>query len=370
MKSDKMVIYIDDGMQSDVGTGIGKYTQYICRELEKRNDVELNCIRYSYNKKNRKMLRIKYLKYINSYQYMKKFKNNSWAIYTNYTIPFIRKKDVKYVSVIHDLVAFLYPDMLPKFYRIYNQKMIKYAVYNSDAIITVSNSVKNEILKMFPDIKIPILVVNNGVDFSIKEENIRNSYTNLKLQNVCDKKYFLFVGTIEKRKNIGVIIKAFIELKKKYNIANDYKLVLAGRMGFGSEDYVEMVNNSNCTEDIIFTGYINDEDRNKLYVNSKAFIFPSIYEGFGVPQIECMSCGIPIILSDIPVNNEVSGEYGVYFKLNDVNDLTSKMLLFIENKIDVSKKREIAKKKIKQYDWKDITNKMVIDLKNICGDIK
>lgn len=360
-----MKIYIDDGMQISVGTGIGKYTQYLLESLIINDEVEVSCSEYKAFGKNRKSNRFQYLKYINSKKYIDITSKFDVIHFTNYTIPFFRCKKCKYVSTVHDMTAFLYPETLPFLYRMYNKFMISYAIKHADIIFTVSKTVKDEIESFFPNVKTPILVTYNGVLDSLGE-NISEKYEDKALNFLQEKPFFLFVGTVEKRKNVGLIIEAFVKMKEMK--PNPYLLVIAGRPGFGYEEFFNMAKNSQFFNEIIFTGYISDNDCQKLYSDTEAFIFPTIYEGFGVPQVECMKTMTPIILSDIKVNREISKDYGEFFKLEDIDSLIDKMLLFVEGKYNHANKRKLARQYIEEYDWKNIAHKYVLDLENIFED--
>jgi len=348
-----MKILIDDGMQIKVGTGIGKYSEYLYNSLKslRNNVITLDNFR---GNKFKAMGRLMYLRYINSYKYLKSLSDYDVVHYTNYAMPLIKNPEVKYVVTIHDLASFICPETLPKAYQIYSRFVIKHALQRADAIVTVSNSVKCEIEQYFPDYADKVKVVYPGIYSEIVPISKSGRYENEKLRDLLKRKFFLFVGTIEKRKNIGIIIEAFVALKKKFAEAVDYKLVLAGRPGFGYNDYFNLVKNSGFEKDIIFTGYISKDDCNKLYNEASAYVFPSIYEGFGSIQTECMRCHLPLILSDIKTNREVSRNFGEFFSLDNADELTQKMLLLVLGKYDYKGKFEVADRYIQEFNWGNI----------------
>lgn len=353
-----MKILIDDGMQIKIGTGIGKYSLYLFNELKKNKDIQIELSEYKASSNNRIKERVKYLKFINSRCFREVSENYDIIHFTNYTMPFKKTKGVKYVVTIHDLVSFLYPETLPRIYRLYNQIMIKNSLKQADIIITDSESVKKEIKQLFPHSKAKIVAIYNGVFDGIKKIEICSEYENNKLRDIVEyKKFFLFVGTIEKRKNVGIIIDAFIKLKDSTKETSEYKLVLAGRPGFGFEEFEEKVNSCKWKKDIIFTGYISNNDCNNLYNSAISFIFPSFYEGFGVPQLECMKCQIPIILSDIPTNREISREYGLFFKLDDIDELVNHMSNLVSGKYQYDKYNALAEEYIKEFSWNVIASR-------------
>ena len=358
-----MKILIDDGFQLEVGTGIGQYTKMLIEDLERKNEsVEVTEYKYM-SKTNKNLRRFLYLIYINT---IRKFNEYNYDIvhYTNYAVPFTRSKKCINVVTIHDLVAYKFPETLPKFYRIYNQMMIKNSLKKADLIITVSESVKNEIAEIFPQYKSKVEVVYIGVSDAIKNmKNNKSENISDKINEIVKSKFFLFVGTIEKRKNVDFIVKAFIKAKKENPEMSQYKLILAGKPGFGYEEIESMIKSSEYENDIISTGYVSDDELSLIYKECEAYVFASKYEGFGIPQIECMECETPIILSDIPTNIEISKEYGEYFKLGDEDSLIEKFMIFAKNNYDYEYKNKIAREKIKNFD-RDILISKIINLYN------
>lgn len=357
-----MNILIDDGMQIDIGTGIGKYTENLYKNLQNCDNIKVELQQNHNTCKKKIMGRIKYLLYINSRNYRKKTKNYDIVHFTNFLIPFYRNKNVKYAVTIHDLVSFKYPETLPSLFRIYSRFITKYAIKHADLIFTVSNSVKEEIKNKFPKYKEKIKVAYPGLYDEMSNESNKSEYDNLNLREM-DNKFFLYVGTIEKRKNIDFVVRAFLELKEKKS--NDYKLVLAGKPGYGFEEIKEVVDKSKYKGDIIFTGYISNEDCCKLYDNASAYIFPTIYEGFGSTQLECMIHHTPLILSDIPTNIEVSKEYGLFFYLSDIKSLITQMEIIIDLKYDIEQKEKVADEIVEKFKWKNVINDYIIAYESI-----
>ena len=351
-----MKILLDDGMQIAVGTGIGKYSISLYKGLLE-NNVDVQLSDYISPKKGKMYDRLHYLYYINSSAYQEYIKQFDYVLYTNYAVPFIKNSKTKYAVTIHDLVAFLYPDTLPFMYRYYSQAMIRNACEKADLIFTVSNSAKNDIVAKFPKVKNKIHAIWAGLYDDRKPLSVYPPYENCKLTDIDSVPFFLFVSTIEKRKNVGMVIDAFLKLKGEYAEASDYKLVLAGRPGYGYQEFVEKVNASAYAQDVIFTGYITDSDCNRLYNHAKAFIFPTVYEGFGSAQIECMNCHLPIILSDIPTNREISREYGEFFNLRNLSSLEKKMSLFIFDKYNRNEKELLAVKYLKEFNWQMLSKR-------------
>lgn len=352
-----MRILIDDGMQVEVKTGIGNYTQYLYNNLKKNKKIQKVDLLKTRNISKCKFFgRLRYLYYINSKKYRNLTSKYSIIHYTNYAIPFFRNKNTKYVVTVHDLAAVLYSNTLPFLYRIYSKFILRYTIKHSDLIFTVSNSVKEELKRYFPKEVHKVVVGYPGLyeTEEISNNKCSNIYHNDILNQLEKKKFFLYVGTIEMRKNISLILNAFLNVKKKYKEASEYKLVLAGRPGYGYDEFVEIVNNSSYADDVIFSGYVNNSDCNKLYKDSAAYIFATIYEGFGSTQLECMKHHTPLILSDIPTNLEVSGEYGLFFNVNNQGSLEQQIKKIIMGKYDEKKHNKIADKISKKFTWNNV----------------
>lgn len=364
-----MKILIDDGMQIKVGTGIGKYSQYLYEGLKNTlSNDEVELVTFSSGKGKRKMSsRIQYLMYINSQEYRTKCKSADIIHFTNYAIPFFRKKGVKYAVTIHDLVAFLHPKTLPFIYGVYSRLSIKYALKHADLVFTVSESVKKEIIQRFKHYKRKVKTAYPGLYDEYSTDSSVNEDEVLKKYSVQKRKYFIFVGTIEKRKNIGILIEAFTKLKA--NDVDGFKLVLAGRPGKGYDEYSYMIKqNAEASENIICTGYIPSNECNVLYKNAAAYVFPSIYEGFGSTQLECMVHHLPLICSDIPTNREISGDYGLFFDLNDTESLVKQMKKIVDGEYDYEAKAKVADAVVERFKWDNVVHEFIEAYEDIVNE--
>lgn len=351
--SKQIKILIDDGNQIKLGTGIGKLSLYLYNAMREIG-YNVSLVPQMEASAGRLKDRITYLNKINSACYARDLTQYDVVLYTNYAMPYKKNNSTLYVVVIPDMVSFLHPDMLPLMYRYYNQMMIRNSVSRADLVFTISKSVEKEIVHKFPKVADRIRTTWLGLYDGIKPLEKYEDYENQKLRDIDDSDYFLFVSTVEKRKNVGLVLDAFIKLKRVCSSAKNYKIVIVGRPGYGYDEFVDIATKSDYTEDIIFAGYTSDSDCNRLYNHAKAFIFPTVYEGFGFAQIECMRCHLPIILSDIPTNREISREYGEFFELEHPETLVQKMRLLVDDKYDYVEKNKLADQYICSFDWNKI----------------
>ncbi|OBY76953.1 hypothetical protein BBG47_24270 [Paenibacillus sp. KS1] len=245
---------------------------------------------------------------------------------TNFTyMPIQRGKQV--VS-IHDLAFMKYPQTTSK--KIYNHHMkwVPYCAQNADHIITISEATKidiTQILSIHPD-KITVTPLAAEKQFAPMTES---AYQHIYNKYQLPEEYILFVGTIEARKNLLTLVKAYHYLINHYEI--NYKLVVVGARGWKTSSLFQYVQEHQLQEHIIFTGYIDDVDLPAIYNGAKLLTMPSWYEGFGLPLIEAMRCGIPVIGSNTSSIPEVIGEQGLLCDPNQPEEWAENIHMVMDN---------------------------------------
>jgi glycosyltransferase involved in cell wall biosynthesis len=216
---------------------------------------------------------------------------------------------------------------------------------NVDMIITVSKSTKKDVIKClkFPEEKIK--VIYNGVDERFKP--LKNYNDVLHKYNI-NPPYILYIGTLEPRKNIPALIKAFYKLKKR---GIRHKLVIVGKKGWKYKQIFRVVEDLNLRRDVVFTGYVSYNDLPKFYSAADLFVYPSLYEGFGLPPLEAMACGCPVITSNVSSLPEVVGDAGFIVDPSDIGGLSRTIKELLAN--DSLRENVIRKglKRIKEFSW-------------------
>jgi glycosyltransferase involved in cell wall biosynthesis len=236
----------------------------------------------------------------------------------HYNIPVLPIRAKRRLVTIHDVFHIAFFSDLKFIQKIYAYLMINAAVRLSDKIITVSNFSKQEIIKFTNVSPNKIEVIHNGVDhnkFKLLSQN--NSLEVVRKKYGLPEKFLLFVGNVKPHKNLVGLIKAFGKSKK---LKTDFELVIVGKKdGFiTSETNLDyLIKEFNLVKTIHFTGFVDDEDLPHIYNLASWFVFPSRYEGFGLPPLEAMACGCPVIASDIPVFNELFED--AFHAVNTVN---------------------------------------------------
>ncbi|MCX6766256.1 MAG: glycosyltransferase family 1 protein [Candidatus Moranbacteria bacterium] len=264
-----------------------------------------------------------------------------------HTVPLIHPKNT--IVTIHGLEYEFCPKAYSLFERLYMRWSIRNSCRSARRIITVSKNTKNDLVRLYkvPERKIEVIYEGIG-DFEDKAQSEKIKNTTQKLQLLgCG--YFLFIGRLEDRKNILGIIEAFEILKKKYKISQ--KLILVGKFGFGGEKIKGKIDSSACKSDMILTGYVSDEDKFYLLSNADVFLFPTFYEGFGLPILEAQSVGTPVIASDTSSMPEVANDSAVLVDPKDANAIAEAAHKLIS---DESYKNDIIEKgleNVKRFSW-------------------
>jgi glycosyltransferase involved in cell wall biosynthesis len=215
----------------------------------------------------------------------------------------------KSMVVIHGLEYETFPQGYSFWERLYMRWSIKFSSWKAEKIIAVSKNTKKDLIEFYKVPEEKIEVVYEGV------KPMRNYETNANLRTARNEKYLLFIGRLEKRKNIEGILKAFEILKEKYKIP--HKLILVGKPGFRYQSIKDKIENSKYKADIIETGYINEEEKYDLLKNADVFLFPSFYEGFGLPVLEAQILETPVATSNVSSLPEVGGDAVAYCDPNE-----------------------------------------------------
>ncbi len=227
----------------------------------------------------------------------------------------------------------------------------------ADKIIAVSKSTKDDLVNLYKINPDKIEVIYSGISLESRILNLESRIPEVKKKYNLPDNYILYLGTLEPRKNIIGLIKAFEKLKTNSKIKNskfqipNSNLVIAGSKGWLYEDIFKAAKNSSAKNNIIFTGFIGDEDKAVLYRMADLFVYPSFYEGFGFPPLEAMSCGTPVITSDFSSLPEAVGGAAIMVDPYNPNDLAKAMEMVLSDE----KLRDFLVKKgfeqIKKFSW-------------------
>lgn len=269
-----------------------------------------------------------------------------------HNIPLLRRKEMKTVVTIHDLAFKHFPDTFPAKDLFQLNLLTDLAIKKSDKIIAVSQSTKNDILKFYPNIKEDkIKVIYHGFDGELYKKEFGPEIVNEMLSkfHLKKEKYLLYVGAIQPRKNLKTLVKAF-EIFKKEN-KNNIKLVIAGGKAWCWEEVIEAIENSAVRDSIILTGRVSFDDLSVLQQNAGIFVFPTLYEGFGIPILEAFAAGTPVISAKNSSLEEVGADAVEYFESLDENELAQKISKVIDNEALKREMVEKGKKQMEKFSW-------------------
>lgn len=240
-------------------------------------------------------------------------------------------KKCPFVITLHDIIPYKMPETVSERYlKIFNEEIPK-IVSMCDGIITVSNFSKEDIANTFNFPKDKIYVTYLSAEKIYKPLNKILSKRIISSKYGIDDDFILYVGGFSPRKNISGLITAFSKLK--LSSTNSLKLVIAGRKGLSYENYLSLTEKLDISSKVIFPGFIDVMDMPYLYNSAKLLVYPSFYEGFGLPPLEAMSCGTPVIVSNVTSLPEIFSKSSIMVDPYDENALCSAIHECIENKV-------------------------------------
>ncbi len=265
----------------------------------------------------------------------------------------------KKVTVIHDMAYMAYPETVNKKTKNWLSLTLKGSCRRADAIVTVSEFSKGEIVRYLGVKPEKITVVYNGVNLDLYHPNYKEEQINevKRRYQICDE-YFLYLGTLEPRKNVERMIEAFALLKKA-NHKMALQLVIAGGKGWLYESIFRRVKEFELEKDIIFTGYVAEKEVPVLMSGAMAFLFPSLYEGFGIPPIEAMACGTPVITSNAASLPEVVGSAALTVDPYQIEALAEAMHRIAVDEGLRSNLRTLGLEQAKKYTWKNAADALI-----------
>jgi len=292
--------------------------------------------------------------------YFRKNKNilkNIDILHNPYQSPILKlsNSQTAYVITVHDLVQVMFPDKVQRGLYVLQRAFLPKAVRNADKIITVSYSSKRDIITYFdiPDNKVEVTyLAPEEIYQPLKKEEYNTIYKKYNLPE----HFILYVGTLEPRKGVKNLIISFYKVKQKVPYL-PHKLVIAGKKTNEYKNLLEVAKKLHLEKDIIFMGYIPKADLPKLYNAADLFVFPSFYEGFGLPPLEAMACGTPVIASNRSSVPEIVGDGGIIVDPTDIDKIAEIMLEVLTNE---SLKKELSKKGLKRaklFSWEKTTKK-------------
>jgi len=275
----------------------------------------------------------------------------------------------KIIVTVHDLIHKVYPQGHTAETIAQTEKYFKQIVARADKIICCSQNTSQDLRKFFAVAEPRIAVVAQGVDSHVFR--VLTSFERQDIEIVLRRKgvtlpFLLFIGTIEPRKNLANLIKAFRFLKERKIFAG--KLVVAGMKGWMQENLLADIAAQGLQKDIVFLGYLTDEELCGLYNAAEVFVFPSFYEGFGFPILEAFNCGAAVVTSSTSSCAEVAQEAACLIRPEDVDDLAQGIQRVLEDKEYRSHLKAKALVRAKDFSFEKTARETLAVYKEVYGD--
>lgn len=260
-----------------------------------------------------------------------------------------RRKESKFVVTIHDLIPYTLPETVGQGYlRIFFNEIPK-ILENADMVITVSEYSKQDIMRFF-NLPAEKIVVTHLAPEDFYRQLPKTDLKPFFKKYHLEPGYILYVGGFSQRKNIRAIVKALARIKDQ--LPEKVKLVIAGSAGRSSKELARLIAKMQLEEDVIMPGFIPVEEMVYLYNGAKLFVYPSYYEGFGLPPLEAMACGVPVITSNVTSIPEVVGDGAELVDPDDDLRLAEKMFELLSNKNAWLNLQQKGFQRVACFDWR------------------
>jgi len=345
-------------------TGIGVYLQSLCVHLDSQNDFDVILILQSKDRAHSKFKRIqvvtddtKLYSIREQLQFLRVLKNFSFELahFPHFNVPIFFNRP--FVFTFHDLTTLRYFDRNPNpLLRLkthaklsLQRPVMQHAVREALTIFVPTEWVKKDIEDVFPKSRGKIVVTKEGPG---------HTYPKGVLPSGVKKPYILYVGNISIHKNLDFVVRNWSEVTE---VAPEAQLVLAGR---GRRDGLEEMARSKELP-VIFPGYVNDDQLGALYAGAAAFIFPSLSEGFGLPPLEAMQNGTPVISSSASCMPEVLGDAALYFNPTNPEEMAGQITRVLTDHELAEDLRKKGYEQVKKYSWQKMAEETVAVYKEV-----
>ena len=265
-----------------------------------------------------------------------------------YGVPLFSKGTL--VVTVHDLIGMIYPENLALMSRFYWGTWLPLVVSRADRIIADSFNTKHDLMKLLSIPESKIRVIHLAADPKFRPVREPLALHQVKKRFNLAKPFVLYVGTIEPRKNLVRVMEAWARVRRRTKIP--YQLVITGFQAWAYREVSELVRRLEIKRDVVFTGYVRDEELPLLYNASDLFIFPSLYEGFGMPVLEAMACGVPVLTSNTSSIPEVASDAAVMVDPTDVEKMALGIQEVLENQTLREHMVQAGPVRAAQFSWK------------------
>jgi glycosyltransferase involved in cell wall biosynthesis len=366
-------------------TGVGLYAKNLTRAASKiESDVNFEIVRHWLPFKHftaplpaNNHLSYRLVKWFPPMVYYQVFKRLDWflpydliamkhydsILFFNFIAYPVRKK-TKSIIVVHDLSFIYFPQFAQAKNLKYTTKLMKRSIKRASHIITISENSKKEIMDYYKIDNSNISIVPNGIDHQVFYPRTTSEISKAAKKYKLPKEYIYFHGTIEPRKNIDGILDAYSSLAQ--TVRDKYGLVISGGKGWNDEAIYKKIEHLKAKGyDIVLPGYIDGPDLPAVYSGASIFVFPSFYEGFGVPPLEAMACGVPVISSNNSSLPEVVGDAALQIEASDISAIAKSIERILTDSSLATTLRKKGFVNAKKFSWDNSAKKLLSVLEGL-----
>ena len=279
------------------------------------------------------------------------------TVFFNYIVP--PRISGRVITTVCDMTYLRCPETMNKRNLKRIRDDIEYSVKRSSRVVTISEFSKREIVELLDVPEEKVRVVPSAPNIS--EDII--AFEDVKAKFGIERPYILYMGNLEPRKNLVRLLEAFARLKAERGVP--HRLVLAGARGWNNEDFDRALAGHPNREDIVLTGYVTSAEKNALYRFADVFVFPSLYEGFGIPPLEAMHWGCPVVAADAASLPEVVGDAAKLVDPLDPESIAEGLWRVLDDREYARRLRDAGLRQAKKYTWDDSARRLLA----VCAEV-
>ncbi|MEK6693452.1 MAG: glycosyltransferase family 1 protein [Nitrospirota bacterium] len=291
-----------------------------------------------------------------SYPPIESFIGDVDIFHSPHSIPIPARK-AKLIVTIHDLYFLKYPDMVGRDVREDHRRLSINYLIKVRKIITVSDNSKKDIIELLDVSPEKVTVIYEGVDDIFRVVNEETTLENVRERYRLPHEFILFIGTISPRKNPRGLIESISILRKRG--LKDLSLIMIGPEGFKADEVLRLIYERNLEDSVRHIGYVPYEDMLYVYNMSSLLVYPSLYEGFGLPPLEAMACGVPVIASNTSSMPEILGDAALLVDPYNSGEIADSIEKILHDESLRNSLIEKGLKKASSYSWEDTAKKVL-----------